>query len=132
MDPLYGGPEYETICTMGSYCGVDDLAAICKANEICNQYGMDTISCGATIAWAMETFEAGLLNLEDTGGLDLRFGNASAMVRLTEMIAKREGFGALLAEGSQSAAVKLGKGSGFLVRLRVWKPRPICPSKKPI
>ncbi len=115
LDPLYGGPEYETICTMGSYCGVDDLAAICKANEICNQYGLDTISCGATIAWAMEAFEAGRLNLADTGGLDLRFGNAPAMVQLTEMIARRESFGALLAEGSQRAAAKLGKGSEFLI-----------------
>jgi aldehyde:ferredoxin oxidoreductase len=59
VDPLYGGPEYETVCTFGSYCGVDNLAAVCKANEICNRHGMDTITCGATIAWAMEAFEAG-------------------------------------------------------------------------
>ena len=115
LDPLYGGPEYETICTFGSYCGVDDLAAISKANEICNRYGMDTISCGATIAWAMETFEAGLLGPEETGGLDLRFGNAPVMVQLTQMIGEREGFGALLAEGSQRAAAQLGRGRRFLI-----------------
>ena len=69
VDPLYGGPEYETVATFGSYCGVDDLAATCKANEICNKYGLDTISCGATIAWAMEAFEAGALTSKDTGGI---------------------------------------------------------------
>jgi aldehyde:ferredoxin oxidoreductase len=115
IDPLYGGPEYETVATLGSYCGVDDLAATCKANEICNKYGLDTISCGATIAWAMETFEAGALTSKDTGGLELRFGNAEAMMKLTEMIGKREGFGDLLAEGSARAAERLGRGTEFLI-----------------
>jgi aldehyde:ferredoxin oxidoreductase len=115
VDPLYGGPEYETVATLGSYCGVDDLAATCKANEICNQYGLDTISCGATISWAMEAFEAGVLTLADTGGLDLRFGNARVMVELAERIAKREGFGDLLAEGSARAAERLGRGAEFLI-----------------
>jgi aldehyde:ferredoxin oxidoreductase len=115
VDPLYGGPEYETVATLGSYCGVDDLAATAKANEICNKYGLDTISCGATIAWAMEVFEAGELNLEDTGGLDLRFGNAEAMVKLTEMIGNRQGFGDVLAEGSARAAEQLGRGAEFLI-----------------
>jgi aldehyde:ferredoxin oxidoreductase len=115
VDPLYGGPEYETVATLGSYCGVDDLAATCKANEICNQYGLDTISCGATISWAMEAFEAGVLTLADTGDLDLRFGNARAMVELAERIAKREGFGDLLAEGSARAAERLGRGAEFLI-----------------
>ena len=115
VDPLYGGPEYETVATFGSYCGVDDLPAICKANEICNKLGMDTISCGATIAWAMEAFEAGVINPKDTGGLNLRFSDGAAMVRLTEMIGKREGFGNLLAEGSARAVQKLGRGSEFLI-----------------
>ena len=75
VDPHYGGPEYETISTFGNYCGVDDLAAISYANQLCNQYGMDTISCGATIAWAMECFENGKLTQEDTGGVELRFGS---------------------------------------------------------
>lgn len=115
VDPLYGGPEYETVATLGSYCGVDNLAATAKANEICNKYGLDTISCGATIAWAMEAFEAGVLNLEDTGGLELRFGNAEAMVKLTEMIGNRQGFGDVLAEGSARAAQQLGRGAEFLI-----------------
>jgi aldehyde:ferredoxin oxidoreductase len=115
VDPLYGGPEYETVSTFGSYCGVDDLAAICKANEICNRHGMDTITCGATIAWAMEAFEAGKLTTDHTGGIEIRFGDAETMVQLTEMIAQREGFGDVLAEGSAHAAEKLGLGTEFLI-----------------
>ncbi|NIQ40320.1 MAG: aldehyde:ferredoxin oxidoreductase [Proteobacteria bacterium] len=115
VDPLYGGPEYETVATFGSYCGVGDLAAIAKANEMCNKYGMDTISCGATIAWAMEAFEAGALTEEDTDGLELHFGNADAMVKLTEMIGNRRGFGDVLAEGSARAAERLGRGTEFLI-----------------
>jgi len=111
VDPHYGGPEYETTSTFGNYCAIDDLAAICKANEICNKYGMDTISCGATIAWAFEAFNAGALTLEDTDGLDLTWGNAESMVALAEKIAKREGFGDLLAEGSERAAKKIGRGT---------------------
>jgi aldehyde:ferredoxin oxidoreductase len=115
VDPLYGGPEYETVATLGSYCGVDDLAATCKANEICNKYGLDTISCGATIAWAMEAFEAGALTSKDTGGIELRFGNGETMVKLTEMIGKREGFGDILAEGSARVSERLGRGAEFLI-----------------
>ncbi|MEW5958230.1 MAG: aldehyde ferredoxin oxidoreductase C-terminal domain-containing protein, partial [Chloroflexota bacterium] len=96
---------------LGNYCGVGNLAAICKANEICNKYGLDTISCGATISWAMECFENGKITLEDTGGLELKFGNAEAMVRLTEQIAKREGFGDILANGSERAAGIIGRGT---------------------
>jgi aldehyde:ferredoxin oxidoreductase len=111
IDPRYGGPEYETTSTFGNYCAIDDLAAICKANEICNKYGMDTISCGATISWAFEAFNEGKLTLDDTDGLDLSWGNAESMVKLTERIAKREGFGDLLAEGSERAAKKIGRGT---------------------
>lgn len=114
-EPLYGGPEYESIAGLGSYCGIDDLAAICHANEICNKYGFDTISGGATIAWAMEAFEAGVLTTADTGGLEIKFGDAQAMVKLVQMIADREGFGDVLAEGSAKAAAKLGKGAEFLI-----------------
>lgn len=116
VDPHYGGPEYETTSTFGNYCGISDLSAIAKANEICNKYGMDTISCGATIAWAMECFENGKLSSEDTDGLELRFGNAEAMVKLTDMIAKREGFGDILANGSAGAAEIIGRGTDeFLI-----------------
>jgi aldehyde:ferredoxin oxidoreductase len=112
---VYGGPEYETLATLGSYCGVDDLPAICKANELCNAYGMDAISCGATIAWAMECFEKGKLTASQTDGIDLDFGNAAGMVEMVERIAKREGYGDVLAEGSYRAAQQLGQGTDALV-----------------
>lgn len=108
VDPRYGGPEYETLATFGSYCGVSDLTAIARCNELCNKNGMDTISCGATIAWALEAGSKGLLSAPD--GLPLAFGAAETVVRLTEMIARREGpLGQLLAEGSARAAASLGE-----------------------
>ena len=115
VDPLYGGPEYETAAAMGSYCGIDDLEAVSRANQLCNMYGMDTISCGATIAWAMDCFQEGILTEADTHGLELRFGNAEAMVEIVEKIAHREGFGDLLAEGSARAAKKVGEGAEELL-----------------
>jgi aldehyde:ferredoxin oxidoreductase len=111
VDPLYGGPEYETLAAMGSYCCVDDLGAIAKANELCNKYGLDTISCGGAVAFAMDCYENGILTKEDTGGIELRFGNAQALVKMVEMIAKREGLGDLLGEGSYRAAQKIGRGA---------------------
>ena len=111
VDPHYGGPEYETTSTFGNYCGVDDLAAVAKANELCNKYGMDTISCGATISWAFEAWSEGKLTSEDTDGLDLAWGNAESMVELTRRIARREGFGNTLAEGSERAAALVGRGT---------------------
>ncbi len=111
VDPTYGGPEYETIGAFGSNCGVDDLRAISKANELCNAYGLDTISTGMVISFAMECFENGLLTLDDTDGLDLHFGNAQAIVTLTQQIAAREGLGDLLAEGSEYAAAQIGGGA---------------------
>ena len=118
VDPLYGGPEYETVATFGSYCGIDNLPAVSLANQICNQYGMDTISCGATIAWAMDCFEQGILSKDDTGGMELRFGDAKTMTEMTRMIAMREGFGDVLAEGSALAAEKLGKGQELVVAVK--------------
>ncbi|MBL7161797.1 MAG: aldehyde ferredoxin oxidoreductase family protein [Anaerolineales bacterium] len=115
VDPVHGGPEYETLATFGSYSGIDNLLAVSLANQYCNQYGMDTISCGATIAWAMDCFEQGILTKDDTGGIELRFGDAKAMTEMTEMIAKRQGFGDVLAEGSALAAQKLGKGQELVV-----------------
>ncbi len=111
VDPAYGGPEYETLGAFGSNCGVDDLKAVAKAAEICNAYTMDTISTGMAVAFAMECFENGILTKDDTGGLDLKFGNAEAMVKMVEMIAKREGLGDILAEGIKRAAEKIGKGA---------------------
>lgn len=115
MDKRYGGPEYETLSTFGSYCGVDDLAAIAYANQLCAMHGLDTMSCGATIAWAMNCFDEGLLTTEDTDGIELRYGDGEAMVKMIEMIARREGFGDVLAEGSARAAEKIGRGSEDLV-----------------
>ena len=118
VDPRYGGPEYETVATMGSYCGVSDLAAISLANQLCNMYGMDTISCGATVAWAMDCFEQGLLTTDDTAGVELRYGNAGALVEMVERIGKREGFGRVLGEGSARAAKALGVGQDLVVAVK--------------
>ncbi|MDF2803730.1 MAG: aor5 [Anaerocolumna sp.] len=109
VDPLYGGPEYETVGTFGSYCGVTSLEYVSLANQLCNMYGVDTISCGATIAFAMECFEKGLLDEEACDGIKLKFGNAEALPTLIEKIAMRQGIGDLLAEGSYRAAEKIGK-----------------------
>jgi aldehyde:ferredoxin oxidoreductase len=111
VDRDYGGPEYETIGAVGSNCGVGDLAAISKANELCNAYSLDTIAAGSAVAFGMEAFERGLLTTQDTGGLELRFGNGEALVQAIEMIARRQGVGDLLAEGPARAAEKLGRGA---------------------
>jgi len=118
VDPRYGGPEYETLATMGSYCGISDLGAICYANQLCNMYGMDTIACGATIAWAMDCFERGLLTAEDTGGIPLCFGNAPALVQMVQLIGERDGFGRVLGEGSSRAAEILGVGQELVVAVK--------------
>lgn len=110
-DPAYGGPEYETLAAIGSNCGVDDIKAICKGNELCGAYSLDTISTGGVIAFAMECFEKGLITTKDTDGLDLRFGNADAMLKSIELIARREGIGDLMAEGTKRMAEKIGQGS---------------------
>jgi len=108
VDPTYGGPEYETIGAFGSCCGVSDLAAIARSNQLCNAYGLDTISTGVTIAWAMECFERGLLSTADTGGIELRFGSAEALVQTVELMGQRQGFGRLLSEGAYRAAKAIG------------------------
>jgi aldehyde:ferredoxin oxidoreductase len=107
-----GGPEYETCFALGSCTGVTETEALLKANELCNLMGLDTISVGVVIAWAMESYEKGALTEEETDGLDLRFGSGEALVSLIPMIARRKGeIGALLAEGARRAAEKIGKGS---------------------
>lgn len=108
IEPEYGGPEYETIGSFGSGCLVEDLRFVAKANELCNKYGMDTISCAMTIACAMECFENDLLSLADTDGLELRFGNKQALLACVEKTACRDGFGNLLAEGSKRMTEHLG------------------------
>jgi aldehyde:ferredoxin oxidoreductase len=111
IDRRYGGPEYETAAALGSNCGIDDLVTISKANELCNRYGLDTISAGTTIAWVMECYERGILDSSALDGLDLRFGNGTAMLQLIEKIVHREGIGGLLGEGVARAAEHLGNGS---------------------
>jgi len=110
--PVEGaGPEYESVAMLGSLCLVDDIEAIAKANEVCNRYGMDTISAGAAIAFAMEAYEKGILTKKDTGELELLWGRGDVMVKMVEKIGKREGLGQLLGEGVRIAAEKLGKNS---------------------
>ncbi len=109
VDPLYGGPEYETCGALGSYCGITSLEAIAKANQLCNMYGLDTISCGGTISFAMECYKKGLIDQKDTGGLQLTFGNEEVIFELIRQIAYKECFGKLLAEGSLEAARQIGE-----------------------
>ena len=111
VDPAYGGPEYETIVSLGSLCGISDLKCIAKANELCNKYTMDTISTGMVIAFAMQCYQEGLLTKKDTGGIELTFANKDALLILIEKIAYREGLGDLLSQGSYLAAKKIGKGA---------------------
>jgi len=111
VDPKYGGPEYESLASLGSTLGIDDLVAVTKLNEMCAAYGLDTISAGVTLGFAMECFERGILTKEETGGLDLRFGNAAAAIEAVEMLKDRRGLGDLLALGSKRMAEKIGKGS---------------------
>jgi len=111
VTPKYGGPEYETLAASGSLCGVGDLKALALINQLYAQYVLDSISTGAAIAFAMECYEHGIITKEMTGGLELTWGNADAVIQLTHMIGKREGIGELLGEGVKRAAAKLGKGA---------------------
>ncbi len=115
---VYGGPEYESIGSLGPNCGVGDIHAIAKANELCNAYMLDTISTGMTISFAMECFEHGLLTLDDTDGLELRFGNAEAMLTMIEWIAHRKGLGDLLAEGVMRAAEEISGSQYFALHVK--------------
>ena len=111
----YGNLDHNSGSSFGQIVGCDDPEALLKANELVNRYGLDPESCGHTIAWAMECFERGLIDAEVTGGLELRFGNAPAMVQLVEQIGRREGFGDVLAEGSRRAAGQIGRGTDEFV-----------------
>lgn len=111
IDPIYGGPEYETSGAFGPNLRVDDIEVIAKAHELCNRYTLDTIDTGMSIAFAMECYENGIITKADTDGLDLSFGNGEATLEMIHKIAFKEGFGALLAEGSYRAARAIGKGA---------------------
>jgi aldehyde:ferredoxin oxidoreductase len=117
VDRTYGGPEYETLGAFGSNLGIGDLPLLAKANELCNALGMDTISAGMTISFAVDCFEHGLLDKAATGGLALRFGDADLLLPLLEDIAFRRGFGNLLAEGSARMAEVIGPESAQFLRV---------------
>ena len=106
---IINGADYETIYGFGSACAVDNIEALCKADELCDEYGIDLISTALCIAWAMECYEKGIFTREDTDGIDLKFGNADGMLQMIEKIGKREGLGALLAKGTRAAAQIVGK-----------------------
>jgi len=106
-----GGPEYETMSALGAGCGTVDVELVIKANELCNLYGLDTISAGGVIQWAMECFEKGIITEGDTGGIRLEWGSAEAILGMLEQTAHREGFGSVLADGVRKAAQIVGQGS---------------------
>ncbi len=105
------GPEYETIGAFGSMCGVDDLEAISMAHFLCNEYGLDVISAGVSVAFVMECFEKGIITKEDTGGIEFKFGDKNIIADIVPKIALREGFGDVMAEGTMRMSKKFGKGS---------------------
>ncbi|MFQ5820213.1 MAG: aldehyde ferredoxin oxidoreductase family protein [Candidatus Heimdallarchaeota archaeon] len=105
------GPEYESLGSLGTMCGIDNLEAITFAQFLCNEYGLDVISTGNTIGFAMECYEKGILTEKETNGLELNFGNHNVLIELVHKIAKREGLGNLLAEGVRNVSQKLGKGT---------------------
>jgi len=105
------GVEWETLYALGSSCYNSDVSSIVKMNNMCSSYGIDTISTGLTLAFAMECYEKGLISQEQMDGIDLRFGNAEAMVSMIDEIAQRKGFGDILAEGTRRAAEVIGKGA---------------------
>lgn len=111
VNPAYGAPEYETVGAFGSNCGISDLLSICKAHEICNANGLDTISTGSLVSFAIECYEEGIITDKDTGGLELRWGNSESMLTLLKMIVSRTGFGDILAEGQSRAVQIIGRGS---------------------
>ncbi|MBC8274668.1 MAG: aldehyde ferredoxin oxidoreductase family protein [Chloroflexi bacterium] len=113
------GPEYESVGALGAMCGISDLEAITMAHYLCNDYGLDTISTGSTIAFAMECYEKGILTERDAGNLELKFGDPDILIEMVHRIAKREGIGDLLADGTKRVSEKLGKGAdGFAMHVK--------------
>jgi aldehyde:ferredoxin oxidoreductase len=108
--------EYETLWALGPYCGIDRLDAIIKGMDLCNYYGIDAISAGVVVGFAMDCYENGILTRSDLGGIDAHFGNSEALLQLLEKIGQREGIGDLLAEGVSIAGQKIGKGAEKLAQ----------------
>ncbi|MGD9289289.1 MAG: aldehyde ferredoxin oxidoreductase family protein [Desulfobacterales bacterium] len=111
INSRYGGPEYECLASFGSFCGVDDLGAVAKANEMCNRYGLDVIGAGAIVAFAMECFEENILTAADNDGRRVPFGDAEGMLDLVDKINMRQGLGEILAQGVKRAAKQIGNGA---------------------
>lgn len=132
LDPEYGGPEFETIGLLGSNLEITDIAAVARGNQICNALGFDTITAGAMISYAVECFEKGLITKEQTGGIELKFGDPAIMIKLLEMIGAREGFGDILSQGLYACIEKFGpataayafhaKNNGFAAHMSQVKP----------
>lgn len=116
IDPDYGGPEYETLGSIGSNLGIGDIKLVAKANELCSKYTIDTISFGMTLSFAMHCYEEGLLDRQDTGGYELEFGNAEVLLPLIRETARGEGFGKQLAKGSARLAEEIGKEAQPMLR----------------
>ena len=117
------GPEYETVAFFGSMCLIDDIEAIAKASDLCNRYGLDTMSTGASVAFAMEAYEKGLLTKKDLGGLEMEWGNAEAMLSLVRKIAEKEDFGEVLGRGVKEAAKELGpRAEEFAIEVKGLEP----------
>jgi len=114
-------PEYETVGTLGAACGVSDFGAIIAANNLCDEYGIDTMTAGNVISYAMECFEKGLFTIEDTEGLDLRFGNASAMVEAIHLIGEGKGFGQSLGKGFRELAAQYPATRHYMMHVK-WMP----------
>ncbi|MBW1769350.1 MAG: aldehyde ferredoxin oxidoreductase, partial [Deltaproteobacteria bacterium] len=112
------GPDYETIYSFGSNCEINDPGVVIAADRLCDDYGMDTISCGVTIGFAMECFEKGLISREETKGMDLRFGNGDALLEVIHLIAEKEGIGKLLSEGSKRVSEKIEGGRNFAMHVK--------------
>jgi aldehyde:ferredoxin oxidoreductase len=112
------GPEYETIYAFGPNCGVDKLDAVVAANQICDEHGIDTMSAGSSIAFAMECFEKGLIGREDTDGIELRFGDHQAMIAMLKKIASQEGLGLLLSEGVRRASQEIRGSESFAMQVK--------------
>ncbi|MGB9792297.1 MAG: aldehyde ferredoxin oxidoreductase family protein [Thermacetogeniaceae bacterium] len=116
--PEYGGPEYETLASFGSNVGNSDLATICKANELCNAYGLDTISTGGVIAFVMECFDRGLLTSDKTGGFVINFGDSEAIIKAIEMITYRNGFGSEMANGVAYLSKQIAGSEEFAMHVK--------------
>jgi len=118
-----GGPEYETLAALGSNCLVDNLEAIAKANELCNRYGLDTMSTGGVIGFAMEAYERGLISKKDTGGIELKWGDGKAAIEMIKKIKEEKDIGKLLGERVKKAALKIGKNAiEFAIHVKGLEP----------